>query len=708
MSLYSIPNICASIILSLLLIFVAVQTRERWNERIVSFLAFCFFTAIWQFTYGVSYNMETEVEALKWLKIGYSGVIFMPVTYLHFVASFLRRGRLKTLIRICYVLSAIFLATLHINRLFLAGTYKYFFGFYPRAFPPVHLCFMLLMTIAVATSIYILYSEWRRHKNQGHAEIERADIHQIELVLIAFLFMAISASDFLPNYGFSYYPIGFFCVVCFSLVIAYSILRYNLHDIQVIVKRTLVFTGLVASVLAVVSLVAFVSQDLLVLAVRIPRWLSNIVSAAIIAVAYGPTRNWLVDVTDQYLFQKKYDYKELLRRFTDEVMIVQNLTQLLDTTTGTLSETIKLDDCRLLLFNKETRKYELATTNRENGQQVTLDEEEPLIKSLRQTGEPIHRYKQLGMAEYDRAINSRLDQLRIQLCLPLQVNSDLIGVLCLGKKRSDEDFTRDDLDILLQLTRTLAISVNNAQLFDELVRVNKQVKATAERLVHQERLAAAGQFAAGMAHEIKNPLAAIKTFTEYLPQKYGDLEFRQKFFRIVQEEIDRISGIVRNLSDFAKPAPLQLEPICPSTLIQDALSLLSDQCLKQRIEVSKAFADQELTVRADPQQLKQVILNLLLNSLEAMPEGGHLDITTQRNHSMLKLKIADSGSGIAPEHELNIWDPFFTTKERGMGLGLAIVKGIIERHDGSIELASTSGKGTVVNILIPLASNEQD
>jgi signal transduction histidine kinase len=278
----------------------------------------------------------------------------------------------------------------------------------------------------------------------------------------------------------------------------------------------------------------------------------------------------------------------------------------------------------------------------------------------------------------------------------------LVGFLALGPKLSGAGYLPDDLHAFTTLAHEAALAIDNALSYEELLRVNEQLKVAAERLLTQERLAAAGQFATGMAHEIKNPLSAIKTFAQYLPEKYDDPAFRKKFFRIVQAEIDRINEIVRELSDFAKPAPLQLQPVKVAQLVEDTLSLLSNQCLEHGVEIEKHFLENGVKIQADPQQLKQVLLNLLLNSLEAMPQGGKIEVTTATGQEGLSLRITDTGTGISPDQQKHVWDPFFTTKERGMGLGLAIVKGVVERHGGQIALSSRPGQGTTVEVNLPI------
>jgi len=499
-------------------------------------------------------------------------------------------------------------------------------------------------------------------------------------------------------------PLGTYAVPLYVLATAYAIVRHQLLDIEVVIKRTLVFAGLAGSVVAVVALATFVSQDVLSRFVAIPRIWSNVFAAAVIAGVYGRLRAWLVNVTDRYLFQKKYDYKELLKTFTDEVMVIVDLRQLVSKTVKTLAETVKLENCGLLLLNKDRRTYDLVAAQGTNGQAVKLEEGEPFITFLRRTHEPIGTEGQPGKVTFPEEVTNRLKQLNARLVLPLSLHDELIGVLSLGKKKSDEKFTKDDLDILLPLARTLAIAISNAQLFEELRQANAHLKVAYERLVEQERLAAAGQFATGMAHEIKNPLTAIKTFTEYLPEKYHDPAFREKFFRIVRAEVERINTLVQDLMHFAKPAPLQLELVSVKRLLEDVLTLLSSQCLKQGVQVATVFQDDGRLIHADPAQLKQVFLNLLLNSLEAMPSGGQLEVRTEEQGSRLIIRVRDTGCGIPEECQPKLFDPFFTTKERGMGLGLAIVKGVVERHGGQITVTSQPGQGTTVEVSLPTSS----
>jgi len=234
---------------------------------------------------------------------------------------------------------------------------------------------------------------------------------------------------------------------------------------------------------------------------------------------------------------------------------------------------------------------------------------------------------------------------------------------------------------------------------EEMVRRMERLE---QQVHHAEKLEAVSILAAGMAHEIKNPLTSIKTFAAYLPEKGTDPAFQQKFQRIVTQEVDKIDQIVRRLLDFAKPAPPHLQPTHVSRALDETLEFLSSECLKKRIQIERSY-DPDDTIQADPQQLRQVFLNLLLNSLEAMDgTGGRLSVTTATCNGQLTVAIQDTGPGIPNEHLTRVFDPFFTTKPHGTGLGLAIVHRIIAEHHGTIAFDSQLNHGTCCTLAFSL------
>lgn len=261
---------------------------------------------------------------------------------------------------------------------------------------------------------------------------------------------------------------------------------------------------------------------------------------------------------------------------------------------------------------------------------------------------------------------------------------------------------------------------------EEISNENQLLRA---EVVKSEKMKSVALLASGMAHEIKNPLTAIKTFSEFLPQKLNDKEFLLKFSKIVGSEVNRIDALVNELLEFAKPAPLQVKETNLNKLITDTIDLLNSKLLMHNITVEFDLSPEcSSPMLLDPSKMRQALLNIILNAIDAMPNGGTLTITviaseaslrgtstakqsekqiatsspagTPRN-GRLTVAIADTGCGIPKENLSKIFDPFFSTKDAGTGLGLPITHGIIKDHGGEIKVQSEVGKGTKFIIILP-------
>lgn len=238
--------------------------------------------------------------------------------------------------------------------------------------------------------------------------------------------------------------------------------------------------------------------------------------------------------------------------------------------------------------------------------------------------------------------------------------------------------------------------------------LRKENEQLMDAIKNQDRLKAVATLAAGMAHEIKNPLTAIKTFTEYLPSRANDPSFIREFERIVSAEVGKVDGIVRQLLEFAKPVPPKLETTNIVQTIDETLHFLHAEFMNHKIEVTKKFSSDNIWIKADKTQLQQVFLNLFLNSIQAMPNGGVLIISAlfESDH-IARIRISDTGDGISAKNLPHIFDPFFTTKESGTGLGLAISHGIIKEHGGKVNVDSKLGNGTTFEVTFNNAKTDK-
>ncbi|MBN2058163.1 MAG: HAMP domain-containing protein [Candidatus Saganbacteria bacterium] len=259
--------------------------------------------------------------------------------------------------------------------------------------------------------------------------------------------------------------------------------------------------------------------------------------------------------------------------------------------------------------------------------------------------------------------------------------------------------------------------------------MTKDLRESQERLILSEKLASLGTMAAGMAHEIKNPLVSIRTFTQILTQKWEDKEFREKFATIIPHEIERINRIAESLLKFGKPMKPELTKVDINSLLEEVLLLFESECKKHNVRVTKKLADLP-QITGDAGQLQQVFVNIVKNGIESMHDkGGELIVKTDigevvrlgkmqegkmRGREMvwgeeeefdkpvpvIFIEISDSGEGIPEENLKSLFDPFFTTKMTGTGMGLPITLRIIEEHGGSVKVRSAAGKGTTFIITL--------
>lgn len=242
-----------------------------------------------------------------------------------------------------------------------------------------------------------------------------------------------------------------------------------------------------------------------------------------------------------------------------------------------------------------------------------------------------------------------------------------------------------------------------ASAFNQMTR---DLRNSRHELIRAERLATAGKMAASFAHEIRNPLSSMQMLGQMLMRKPDIPEAKRKqSMQYILEEIERIDVIVKGLMDFAHPAVLQLAPQDLNQTLQEVLDLMEANLNHHRISLTKKFAPNLPPVSVDRDKLKQAFMNIVLNAMDAMPEGGTLEIVTLQGSDKVRIDIIDTGGGIPPEDLNRLFEPFFTTKSQGTGLGLANAKRVLKQHGGDIRSKSVVGQGTTMSLWLPLSSN---
>ena len=284
------------------------------------------------------------------------------------------------------------------------------------------------------------------------------------------------------------------------------------------------------------------------------------------------------------------------------------------------------------------------------------------------------------------------------LALPVGAGEGARGLLLLGRAGGAP---------LTPTERALAADVADALV--QLVESERQaaeLRHTRELLGRADRLSALGMLAAGVAHEIRNPLVSVRTFIQLLPERLADEEFRTEFRELALGEIERICTLINDLLAFSRPAPAERVPTDLNELVAQIARLLEAEARRRDVAVAFHGEADLPRVVADEAQVKQVLMNLLLNAFQACGSHGSVEITTrseeERGERWCTVAIADSGAGIPPEHVEQIFDPFFTTKDAGSGLGLFIARQIVTEHGGHITTAPRPGGGTAFTIHFPL------
>ena len=327
-------------------------------------------------------------------------------------------------------------------------------------------------------------------------------------------------------------------------------------------------------------------------------------------------------------------------------------------------------------------------------------------------------------------------------CAPLVAKGKVIGVLVVDNKFNAKPITDEDLEFLSAFATQAGLAVENARVYTSLEDANREIQRSHHRLLQQERLAALGEMAAHVVHEIRNPLVAIGGFARRLTQRLMGREPEGQYAQIIAREVDRLERIVHDVRGLSRESRLALIDTDLHALLRDCLVLFSERIALQRVSVRLELSERFPILHLDAVQLKQAILNLIANALEAMPTGGTLTLATQvavgRPDQPVEqpitpstadadrppppeaavslhtptpapagvsdwatLSVGDTGGGIPQGIVDEVFNPFFTTKEAGTGLGLTLVRRVARAHGGRVEVRNRPGEGVTFCLWLP-------
>jgi len=344
----------------------------------------------------------------------------------------------------------------------------------------------------------------------------------------------------------------------------------------------------------------------------------------------------------------------------------------------------------------------------DNFKDLAIDYNSSFIEVLLKLERPLTVAELHNYLETNHSIFKLLNKLQIKLITPMIIKNRLLGILFLTDKISGASYYENDLEFLSLLMNQLSVAMENARLYEQERQINEELQRTQKLLVESEKMAALGKLSASIAHEVNNPLGIINNYLQILSIKEMPEDVYSNYIKILKEEVRRIAGIVNQLLDFYRPHQDYVVEVDLKRVIAETFTLLSHLLTKSGVDVQMDIQEDLPIIWGSPEKLKQVFLNLLMNTIEALRNGGKVKISAKIIGQHIDIRVSDNGTGIAKENLSKIFEPFYTTKAKdGIGLGLSVCYGIIQWHKGDISVSNNSDGGATFQISLPIKKKDE-
>ncbi|HLL55432.1 MAG TPA: ATP-binding protein [Myxococcaceae bacterium] len=561
------------------------------------------------------------------------------------------------------------------------------------------------LAVWVFAALGISVSLLVRRMRQSTSRIERARL--MYLASGAGLSLLFAGLDFLL-FGFDVDvpTLGPVVATLYLFFLRETLLRLRLMDLQELLSKLAsqtVLAGILAAVITPLTLWAAGAG-------RASLTFNALVSAIVVLILVDPLRSKVEERVLALFFRERFQLLRSLGALRARMANVIDVSEMTTMVLDTLIETRRVTHASVYLLAEDRPGYRLidhrgpqpvtfldAAAARgllhaaASGQKaVLLENLERKMTEMRAQTESRRQRDELKRLADTRAA---LGQLKSGVCVPLVGNDRVIGFFNIWDERMPEAFASDEIALILEVTERIAIGVENSKLY--------------EKMRERDRLAALGEMAAGLAHEIRNPLGAIKGAAQFLEPKRLPGEGGE-FLEVIVEEVNRLNGVVSAFLDYSRPLKQSFGPTDINEVVTRTIRLIQND-IPQHLQLKVELGDGLNKVDGDAEQLKQVLINLVQNAIQAMgPQPGSLTVRTLKPErfgdfrpEMIEVQVTDTGPGIAPEQQRHIFVPFFTTKEKGTGLGLAICQRIVKNHGGTISVQSRPGEGCTFVVRMP-------
>ncbi|MFH1460758.1 MAG: ATP-binding protein [Candidatus Omnitrophota bacterium] len=724
MNLFSFSSLIVFVSNLILTIFLLIQGRKQKVSYILSI--FSLLATVWGLgAYKFSSTNLIE-EALFWRKIANVAVIFSPVCYYYFICEYLelKNKKHKMLLFVSFLFSIFFVfSNFFLPPKFFVGGLRIVFSqfYYPDWFQ--YKSFLYLFFYGTFYLLLLGYAFLLLLTAYVKATPKLRNTLKYFILGSVFGWLG-PTFMWLIEFRIDIYPYANFLIAIYPAIWAYAIIKHRLMDIKVAITRGAILLIVYGFIVGLPLLTILIAKDYLQNNFA-DKWFYPPLALYTLLALFAPYIYLTLQTkAEQKRIRQQIHLHQSLKaasKTTIEVQSIDKLAKIIPRYLIRLYSRLdnKISHITLFLKDKKKEEYNLRSSvgNQKLQSDILINSDSYLVKWFTKVREVlvengVLRAKEVEVLVYEdidfwmnkasilsvpyKGLNKVLLNLKKEMrglkasvILPSVYQKELLGFLILGEKTPDP-YSLNDIDTLLILSNDMTIALKSQEIIEDLTK-------TQAHLVQSEKLKVVGEIASCLAHEVKNPLTTLKTFSEYLPQKMQekDEEFIEKYRRLVPPEIERINSIVQKLLDFSKPNLPNFQKTDLKALIKEVVEFLSEKFLKNKIKVIENYSKDSLMLKIDQHQIRQVLLNLILNAIDAMPEGGNISISSEMLDNAIKIEISDTGKGI-PEDELkNIFDPFFTKgKENGTGLGLFVANQIMSLHNGLIKVKSKYGEGT--------------
>jgi signal transduction histidine kinase len=702
-----------ALVLNLLLLGSALAPDRR-SARNRVFACFLAALAVWNLgVLGLRSTMSPETADL-WERFLHIGVIALPVLFYHYVVVFLEARGDRVLIAGYAGCVLFWLASF--TPTFLVGVTPTVWGFMPVP-GPVYPVFFVYFNAYLVLGLHRLL---QARRSMTSSFMRNRTLLVVAGVMVSLAGGIVDLARFIFRWDWLYPP-GIATNAVFALALGVAVLRYRLMDVRLLAKRVLVYvlTALAVSPLIVAAVI--VLQPALRIAPGPPVAERAVRDVFVLALAFAaalPVLNRVGHALDRLMFRRQHGVRDALVALANELPRLLDAPTLGDTLTTALVRQIPASHVSLQVVTEASEDLAVMASATSDATpwatapRVGVDLAAWLALSARPLVVEETAFHGDAVGPLKSAI-ADLERQRVALLLPLILERRLAAVLTVGEKLSGELYEADDIELLETLLQAAAVALKNAGLYADLQGQMREARRAQSQLMQAAKLAAIGELAASIGHEVNNPLTVVIGTAAALRRR-ADLAAVEGRLATIETQAWRAANMVRGLLDFARRRARNPTNVPIRQPIERALALVADRLRSPALETITLFDETEPTVFGDRDELTQVFINLITNAIDAMPRGGRLAVSTDVRRleevSYLSVRVADTGVGIPPEHWDQIFESFFTTKPEGQGtgLGLAVTLEIVKTHEGTIEVESVVGKGTTMIVNLPLGGPADD